>query len=294
MIRHTLLLLLSLSVIGCAKVPVRRLPVADDMPAKPAGAEGNVPSGDFVSFYSRVAALTASPPDLTRYGIECSVPVGEKTSGDYFTLARPEDGRSALFVFTEGTGPVTDLEKVISFGGQPGRSLSWGFLYDRNGDGWVDYFAFLDGAQPVKTDEIAGLIPKKPGAKRGEPIKIESKEELRLIIKHSRLVFTHHADDNFDGKSDGVIAALWDPENPMWIYGNGVLRSRVFSQVVDEDWRFVTDIGTRAGPVPRTPEGFEVSFFSGERPLQTSSQLLGAVNRVIRACRIPKGALPRE
>lgn len=294
MIRHTVLLLLSLTLIACAQAPVRRLPIADDMPAKPEGVDGNVPSGDFVSFYSRAAALTASPPDLASYGIECSVPVGEKTFGNYFTFARSEDGRSALFVFTEGTGPVTDLEKVISFGGQPGRSLSWGFLYDRNGDGWVDYFVSLDGAQAGKTDEIAGLIPKKPGAKRGEPIKINSKEELELMIKHSRLVFTHHADDNFDGKSDGVVAGLWDLENPIWIYGNGVLRSRVFTQVVDEDWRFVTDIGTRAGPVPRTPEGFEVSFFSGERPLEASSQLLDAVNRGISACRIPKGALPRE
>ena len=286
--RHVLLFLLSFTIIACAQQPVRRLPVADEMPAKPAGADAIIPLGSFVSLYPRAAALTVVPPELARYGIECSVSI----AGGYFTLARTEYGRVALFVFTK-KGPVTDLAKVISFGGQSDRTLSWGFLYDRNGDGWVDYFVFLDGAQPVKTDEIAGVIPKKPGAKRGEPIKIGI-DELMLSIKHSRLVFTHHADDNFDGKSDAVVAALWDPENPLWIYGNGVLRSRALTQEVDENWRFVTDIGIRAGSVPRTPKGFEVSFFSGERPLETSSRILDAVNAGVRACRIPKGALPKE
>ena len=289
MSRHVLLFILSFTIIACAQTPVRRLPVEDEMPAKPAGANTIIPPGDFVSFYPRAAALIAYPPELARYGIECSVSISE----GYFTLARTEDGRTALFVFTQ-KGPATDLTKVISFGGQPDRTLDWGFLYDRNVDGWVDYFIYLDGAIPVKTEEIAGLIPKKPGAKVGDPIKISSKEELELMIKHTRLVFTHHADDNFDGKSDGVIAALHDTENPIWIYGNGVLRSRVFTQVVDEDWRFMSEIGNRAGPVPRKQKGFEVSFFSGERPLETSSQMLDMVNRGIRACRLPKGALPKE
>jgi hypothetical protein len=295
MSRHVLLFVLSLTIIACAQTPIRRLPVADEMPAKPAGADAIIPPGDFVSFYPRAAALTASPPKLARFGIECSV----STAWGYFTLARTEDGRAALFVLTK-KGPVTDVAKVISFdkiipiGGAPMPNYDWGFLYDRNGDGWVDYLVFLEGAHPVKTEEISGLIPKKPGAKFGDPIKISSRGEMELIIDHFQLVFTHNADDNFDGKSDGVVAALRDTENPNWIYGNGVMRSRAFTQEVDEDWRFVTDIGTRAGSVPRTPKGFEVTFFSGERPLETSSELLDAVNACVRACRIPKGALPRE
>jgi hypothetical protein len=42
-------------------------------------------------------------------------------------------------------------------------------------------------------------------------------------------------------------------------------RSRAFTQVIDEDWRIETDIGTRAGLVLSTPKRFEVSFFRGER-----------------------------
>lgn len=293
MIRRLFLIICAFTLLACAQAPIRRLPVADDMPAKPAGADSNVPPGDFVSFYPCAAALTISPINLDLYRIECSVSSGEKPHEGYFTLARTDDGKTALFVITE-KGPVTNLAKVISFGGQPDRSLDWGFLFDRNSDGWVDYFVYLDGALPVKTEAIAGLIPKKTGAKHGDPIRIESKEELKLIIMNTRLVFTHHADDNFDGKSDGVVEALWDLENPLWRYGNGVMRSRAFTQMVDEDWRFITDIGTRAGAIPRTPQGFDVSFFRDQRPLETSTKLLDIINEGIRACRIPKGALPRN
>ena len=293
MIRRLFLLIFAFTILACAQAPVRRLPVADEMPAKPAGVDSIVPPGDFLSFYPHAAALTISPVNLDLYRIECSVTSGEKTDEGHFTLARTDDGKAALFVFTE-KGPVTNLAKVISFGGQPDRSLDWGFLNDRNSDGWIDYFVYLDGAMPVKTAAIAGLIPKKPGAKRGDRVKIESKDELELIIRNTRLVFTHHADDNFDGKSDGVVAALWDIENPIWMYGNGVMRSRAFTQEVDEDWRFITDIGTRAGTIARTPEGFAVSSLRGQRPLETSTKLLEAINKGIRACRLPKGALPRN
>jgi hypothetical protein len=303
---------------GQVAPPHRRLQLADQMPDHPAGVDAVVPPGDLVLFYPTAAALTTrmrfltragktlnsfSPdvgartgarPDLAGYRIECSVPIGSKGSWHYFTLATPEDGATALFVLTGRKRPVTDLEKVISFYGWPTRSLSWGFLYDRNADGWVDYLTLLDGALPLKTDEIAHLVPRRPGVKRNDPITIESKEELDLMLKHFRLVFTHHADDNFDGRSDGVVAPLLDPDNPIWVYGNGVLRSRAFAQVVDEDWSFVTDIGTPAGRVPKTEEGFQVSSFSGPSPLEGSSQLLQAVNEGIRVCRIPKGALPRQ
>lgn len=266
---------------------------AAEMP--PEGAEGKPARGDFVSFHERAAALTPAgggrAPDLARYEIRCSL---EMPSRAYFTLARTTDGRAALFAWTDH-GPVRALEKVISFGGEPGRTLSWGWLYDRNGDGWVDYFTLADGAMPVISEKIAHLVPRKPGVKRGDPLKIESTQELALLLDNVQLVFTHHADDNFDGRSDAVVAALWHPENPAWIYRYGVLRSRAFTPVIDEDWSFVSHIGTKAGSVPRENGQFQVSFFrEGARALETSSQLLAAINDGIRACRIPKGELPRE
>jgi hypothetical protein len=153
----------------------------------------------------------------------------------------------------------------------------------------------VDGAVPVASDDTTHLVPRKPGVKLGDPIKIESREELDLITRNMQLVFTHHADDDFDGHSDAVVTSIHHPANPFWFYRYGVLRSRAFTQVIDEDWSFVSQIGNKVGTVPRENGDFRVSFFwPGERALEVSSKLLGAINDGIRACRIPKGELPRE
>lgn len=291
--RYVILLLLLPALTSCAQSPARRLPIAEEMPLMPARAGPTTQPGDLVSFYATAVRLTTSPPNLKSYGIECSVPIESRDGKACFTMAMTGDRRSAFFLFTEKTVPVRDLGKAVSFGGQPDRSLTWGFLYDRNGDGWVDYFTLLDGAQPVKTAEIAERIPKKPGAGRDRSIKIESFEEIQLMMKHTRLLFTHNADDNFDGKSDGVVAPLWDPDNPVWIDGSGVMRSVSFTQEVDEDWRFYDDIAVRSGSVPRNQGRFEVSFFQGP-PLEISSRILDSINKGVRACRIPMGTLPKD
>ncbi len=285
-----------------------------EMSPQPAGASGSVARGDFVSFYERAAARTAAGGGrerdlnrhraLARYRIECSTKVSSGNRA-YFTLARTDDGRAVLFVWTDD-GPVRDLQRAVRVGTysalvdpvppdrQPG-SLDWGWIYDRNGDGWVDYFTYLDGANPVMTDDIAHLVPRKPGVKPGDPVKIAGLEELELVMDKVELVFTHHADDDFDGRSDAVVAALRHPENPIWFYGSGVLRSRELTQVVDEDWRFVSDIRVKAGAVPRQNGQLQISFFRpGERALEVSSRYLAAINDGIRACRIPSGTLPRE
>ena len=285
----TWLVILSIAILSCAQAPVRSLPVADEMPTAPAGAVAAVAPGDFLSFYPKAPSMMDKGPDLSLYGIECSVMAG----GGYFTLARTHDGKSALFVLTGR--PVTSLADTISFG-RPGRSLDWGFVYDRNGDGWVDYVAYLDGAMPVETTEVVEQIPGYPKPKPGEGRKA-TQEEIRLALKNLRLVFIHHADDNFDGKADAIVSALQDPDRWGWIYRRAVLRSRNHSQAVDEDWIFVQDINLRTGPVPRTGagrfeklEGLRVS----DSYLEASSKLFDLLNSGIRGCRIPKGAMPRD
>jgi hypothetical protein len=147
MIRIVVILFLSYALVAGFPVFLREVTNADEILPEPAGASGDVAPGNLVTFFPKATVLTASPPDLSLYEIECSEWVGSYNAGSYFTLAYSEDEDSAFFIFTDRRGPVADLEKVVSFGGQPERSLSWGFLYDRNGDGWVDYFSLLDGAQ---------------------------------------------------------------------------------------------------------------------------------------------------
>lgn len=283
---------IAIYILSCVELNLlangRQWPIVDEMPKKPAGINTTSQVGDMLSFYPRVATLMSSQEKIDTKIIECSKSLG--LFRGYFTLARPEDNRAVFFVFTD-KGPITDLNQVFP---EPG-SLDWGYIYDRNGDGWVDYFTYLDNALPVKTEEILDLIPDKSGYKPDEGIPIDSKKELMLIVKHSQLVFTHNADDNFDGKTDGVVAAVWDSQNPIWIYGNAVLRSRAYTQEIDDDWRFFSDIKTRAESVPRTSKGnYNISFYMGSNPLEMSSEIMKSINKGIRKCRLPKGILPKE
>jgi hypothetical protein len=287
----TLFLVLPLAALSCAGAPVRRLPVVDEMPPAPARASADMPVGDFVAFFPKVPSALAAGPDLSKYGIECSVAI---KGGGVFTLARSDDGKTALFVMT--AQPVTDLAKVVSFG-DPKKSQDWGFVYDRNGDGWVDYIAFLLGRMPVGTPEILAQVPKRPWPKAPGQFQVP-RQEAELMQRSERLVFSHFADDDFDGKADAVVGALQDPDRWSWYHRRAALRGKNHTQVVGEDWTFIEDITRREGPVPRAPDGHLVPVEglgkSMDDVLQRMSLLFELVNSGIRDCRVPKGALPRE
>ena len=290
------LALFSIATLSCAQAPLRRLPVVDEMPPAPSAS---APHGDLLSFYPRAPSALEASPELARYGIECSVPI----EGGYFTLAMRDDKHEALFVFTEK--PVTNLEKVISFGGDPTKSLNWGFAYDRNGDGWADYIAFLDGAMPVATPEVLALIPKRPMPELGPEGYSYSVPgaEIQLQLLNVRLVFVHYVDDGFDGKTDAIVTSLQDPDHWGWVYRRAVLRSSDHSQTIDEHWTFVKDIAAKEGPIPRGPDDDFVSLGGftkkGSSEMSRGHRFGGlswpfdAVNAGLRGCRIPRGALPR-
>jgi hypothetical protein len=291
-----LLLLLPLATLSCAQAPVRRLPVVDEMPPAPERASPGGPAGDFIAFYPRVPSVLDTKPDLSRYVIECS----EASGRGYFSLALRDDGKSALYVLTAGR--VTDLSRAIGLEIDGRGSLDWGFVYDRNGDGWADYFAFFLGLNPIETPDIPAQVPKRgptpeAAGKEDDPAAFATQEELKLMRARLKLVFIHYADDDFDGGVDALVSALQDPDRWGWVYRRAVVRSRSHSQVADEDWTFLSDIHVREGPVPRLADGRMtplLGFRWRENHLQGVSGFLGVINAGLRACRIPKGALPRE
>lgn len=295
-IRRVAVVLVSIGALSCAQAPPRRLPVADEMPVAPIAT---VPAGDLLTFYPRAPSFSAAP-ELGRYGIECSVPI----TGGYFTLALRDDRREALFVATGK--PVTSLASVVSFGGDPGKSLDWGFVYDRNADGWADYVAFLDGARPVATPAVLALLPRRPMPEpTAEGVRHAiSREEGELLMANTRLVFVHYVDDDFDGRTDALVSSLQDPNHWGWLSRRAVLRSSARSQAIDEHWVFVSDIAAREGPIPRGAEGRFVPLGGiGSEALDTLSRSnrldgfswpLDVVNAGLRGCRLPRGVLPRE
>jgi hypothetical protein len=81
-------------------------------------------------------------------------------------------------------------------------------LFDRNLDGMVDYFAFLVGALAVKPQGFQGDLPKRGGRISGD--------QINLYNQHARLVFVNVADDDFDGKVDGLIFGVRQ-QGEIWI-----------------------------------------------------------------------------
>lgn len=152
---------------------------------------------------------------------------------------------------------IKDLDQVmtltVSFNPLPtacpqkGCTLDWAYVWDRNEDGVIDYIAYLDSARPVKGRDFPADFP------IGTRLK---KEHLYLIIDSGRMTFTHFADDNFDGRTDTIVAVLPDPARPFWVEEFGVLRSTGFDGKVDETWTFKERIEARTGTVPRSEGGY--------------------------------------
>jgi len=205
---------------------------------------------DFTDFYPMAENRTNYPPKITDLSVICSK--------SRFLLPRisfigDASKKVVLVVFT--AKPIKDLSKTILLermftkGVPPsptaGANLDWAYVFDRNSDGHVDYLTYLYGALPVKPDNFPEDYPK---AKDGF-IEIDSFDQIKLFIDESRLVFSHYADDNYDGSTDSVVASIHDPERLIWVDGFGVIRSTMFDGVIDETWTFRKSINERTGNV---------------------------------------------
>src|SRR5436853_3833097 len=113
------------------------------------------PTSDFLSIHPHAMALTQSPPEIKSLSKICERQL-ESTSTSFWGTS----GKATLWVASKK--PITDLTKVITLRvlftpmptarPSPDASLTWGYIFDRNRDGKVDYLVFLDGPRPVAPD----------------------------------------------------------------------------------------------------------------------------------------------
>jgi hypothetical protein len=253
------------------------------------------PNAGVVSFYPIASSLTQSPPPIDRFAKVCE----RTTDSLVLSIWAAKGGTARLAVFTPR--PITKLAKVVSLQvlytapprgsgamsvptARPGpdASLDWAYVFDRNGDGAIDYIASLVAARPVEGESFPADYP--TGT---QPIGFK---EYELFIRSGRLVFTHYADDNFDGTVDAIVAPLPDPDRPAWVRAYGVLRSSHFDGAVDDEWAFAQDIAARSGDVPRVGTGYEMvdaeppRVLEGSEWLAKGTALLGRINEAVRTC----------
>lgn len=273
--------------------------------ARPARAQG-----DLTAFYAVARDRAATPPAEGALKVLCDV----KLEGDEYPQA--DRGRYVTFI---GTTPpqvllaaltpkrIKRVEDVLSLHvlynplptALPRRdgTLDWAYLFDRNGDGRVDYFAYLQNAHAVLPDTVPPDFPRPVRDSAGK-VRM-SLALLDSMISRGRMVFRHYADDDFDGRVDGFVTEEFDAERWMFVRDWLIFRAARAGGAPAEGWAFRQTPADTVRILAPGPSGFDVpSPVPGGPPTPVDSVLaraterLGEINRAFAQC--PAGAAVLE
>lgn len=244
---------------SCSRLAVAALLVAQATHA----AHAEAPPSLF-EFHDLARARAATPADETALAVVCA----EKLQGDgvpagfaglWLSFLTTVPGRVQIAALTKA--PITRPTEVIALKPRynplptawvgPAATLDWAYVYDRDGDGRIDYIVYLQNAQAVLPEPVPADFPKPEllpeGRIRG------SKELFYAMIQNAQMVFRHYADDFFEGRVDAVVVEEFDPERPMFVRGYvAYLAAR--EGRAEEAWAFRAAIGERTRALARDPD----------------------------------------
>lgn len=198
-----------------------------------------------IDFFRLADSLSQTPPMIS----ELSILGQKKVMNRYVTIVGYPEDKSVLLVAVT-LEPIKDIRKDISLAVRfkktipdVGKTSSWGYIFDRNQDGQVDYMTLLGGGAAFKDELFPEDYPYKDQALQGP--------QMEYFISHTRLVFNHWADDNFDGTLDAVIHVDMDPDRD-FVERQIVARSTAFNGRFDDVWAFRVSDGALQDSVPHT------------------------------------------
>jgi hypothetical protein len=220
------------------------------LPAAQAFAQQSI-----LDFFPVAESLITYPPYKPRLGI-----LGQhKISNWYVSIIGLKETKT-IFLAAVTKQPIKNVMKEISlsvkFNGRipdVGKTSTWGYIFDRNGDGKIDYLALLGGAAPVKDSTFS-----EDYAYRGLPLRTD---DIKYYIKNTKLIFNHWADDNYDGILDGLIHVDMDRDRDM-VDRRLVIRSTAFNGQFDDVWALRLVDETVQDSIPHTATS--VPFFAVE------------------------------
>jgi len=242
-------------------------------------ANGRALQGDLMEFFSKAYPVTQLLLPRSELHIHCQKHVNEV----YVTFVGFEDGMIFLVVLTQKEFKKPGKNILIAHpkqGLSPGGTMNWGYVFDRNHDGKVDYLAFLDGQSPVIPDDWKGSLPNLTKAFSGKDFK-------ETITPNIKLLFWHMADDNFDGYHDGVAASMRNLETG-WIDGWIVARDREFYGRYDYCKYFQGKFKSEIGDCEGSPSGYHVPKKkpSGIENVPPSHWFFEQINTAAEICRL--------
>jgi len=241
---------------------------------------------NITAFYPHVDSLIQFPPPQESLAVMCQRKVGTL----YVTLLRVR-GQENLWIAAVTPRPEKNLHKKISLtvqfeGAHPstGAISTWGYIFDRNGDGKIDYMALLGGAAPVKRDDFQPSFPY-----RGQPL---TRADVGMIVGHAGLLFNHWADDNYDDTLDALIQIDMDPLRD-WLQRHLVIRSTGSAERFDDVWGFPGRIDGDRDSVDHTERSVPYNPVGKTQPEEITGKsfhektlVLGMINHAFALCRL--------
>lgn len=239
-----------------------------------------------VAFYPHVDSLIQFPPPQESLRVACQKKVGSF----YVTLLRAK-GHANLWITVVTSKPEKDLAKKVSLTVQfdnahpsVGAISAWGYIFDRNDDGKIDYMALLGGAAPVKSDDFPVDFPY-----RGKPL---TRANVGMIVSHAALLFNHWADDNYDDTLDALVQVDMDPLRD-WLQRHLMIRSTKFDGNFDDVWGFLGPIDSDRDSVDHTENGVPYNPVGKTQPEEITRKdflektaVLQMINHAFKLCKL--------
>ena len=237
-----------------------------------------------VEYYPIADSICRFPPMDKQLAIICQ----KKVQGWYVNFVGVKGMAQVLLatVTKQQLQDVKDISLTVGFDGSKpttGKIGTWGYVYDRNKDGNIDYLALVGGATPFKTKDFPADFPK-----RGKGL---TRPELEYFIAHCQLLFNHWADDNFDDTLDAVVQTEIDSVRD-WVERFIVARSTTFKYAFDDVWAFRDSIKSDRDQVNHNVSSVPFSSFDNARDeitwrtFGTRTGILQLLNSVAKACRL--------
>ncbi|MBI5021512.1 MAG: hypothetical protein HZB59_08760 [Ignavibacteriales bacterium] len=184
--------------------------------------------------------------------------------------------------------PNKEIYRILDFDeGSPmlGKVTTWGYVFDRNKDGKIDYLALVDGAAPFLDNRVPESYPA-----RGQKL---NRNDLELYINKCKIIFNHWADDNYDDKIDAVVHVDIDPLRD-WVRRKIFARCTKFNNRFNDVFAFKNKISGEhekidytSVKVPYRPLG-SISGWITKDVLQRQTDILYMINRAVKECNAGK------
>ena len=229
-------------------------------------------------------SITTFPPTGEPLVILCQKKI-DRYYVSFVGLRREAKARIVVVTAKRFTEPDS-ISLAVAFNGyrpSTGTVPTWGYIYDRNEDGKIDYLALLSGAAAFKGADFPENYPRRK--------EYFTREQLEYFVGHCRLIFNHWADDNYDGILDAVIHIDMDSTRD-WVDRRLIARSKMFNRMFDDVWGFYETTSEEPQQISFTGDGVPLHSLTNQHDTLTwkmfdeKSGILQLLNRAANACNL--------